>query len=198
MLTTLILLAQLISSPGYGENRTEDTREIMKEAWRAGRQFVESELYVKGTDYLESYTKIAPECPDAWYWLGKAYQGRGMIERAQIAFTKALAINSEYPPLSRLLQNRVIEKVTPLWDLAGSRNKKIYCTSSQTMSMGMDNFSPLGAKIIRIYPAPLIEDSRKKGEEGIPRIEIPDKYFRNTPAYIPPSPLINQDKYINE
>lgn len=121
---TAIILTNYATLPASSEDKKDANSTVMSQAWRAGRQFVESGYYKKATAFLESYLQIVPESSDGWYWLAKAYQGRGMIERAQAAFTKTLEIDPEYPPLSRVLQNRATGEAIPLWDPAGNRYRK--------------------------------------------------------------------------
>ncbi|PIE53767.1 MAG: hypothetical protein CSA35_09495 [Dethiosulfovibrio peptidovorans] len=92
---------------------------VLQEAWRAGRQMVESGMYIRGVTFLKAYLHQQPQSPDGWYWLGKAYQGMGHLREAQMAFTTTLAVDPHYPPLSRVLQNRATGEAVALWDPAG-------------------------------------------------------------------------------
>lgn len=94
---------------------------LIKQAWRAGQQLIENGMYTRGVEYLKAYVKSCPRSADGWYWLAKGYQGMGMLERAQRAFTQALHVDPEYPPLSRVLQNRANGEAVPLMDPAGNR-----------------------------------------------------------------------------
>lgn len=126
-ITTKILICLLIlSTPSVSWAVTTQAENdlLIKQAWRAGQQLIENGMYTRGVEYLKAYVKSCPRSADGWYWLAKGYQGMGMLEKAQGAFTQALEVDPEYPPLSRVLQNRANGEAIPLMDPAGSVYRK--------------------------------------------------------------------------
>ncbi len=124
-LFSLFLLVLAASAASAATTTTKDENDLLiRQAWRAGQQMIESGLYRKGVGYLEAYVKNRPGSADGWYWLGKGYQGMGMLKKAQSAFTQALEVDPEYPPLSRVFQNRETGEAIPLMDPSGSDYKQ--------------------------------------------------------------------------
>lgn len=118
--TLICLFALSLASASWAVTTQAENDLLIKQAWRAGQQLIENGMYTRGVEYLKAYVKSCPRSADGWYWLAKGYQGMGMLEKAQRAFTQALEVDPEYPPLSRVLQNRAIGEAIPLMDPAGN------------------------------------------------------------------------------
>lgn len=115
-----LLLLVFAASPSPAVTTQKENDLLIRQAWKAGQQMIENGLYKRGAAYLEAYVKNRPMSADGWYWLAKGYQGQGMLKKAQDAFTKVLEVDPEYPPLSRVFQNRATGDAIPLMDPAGS------------------------------------------------------------------------------
>ena len=120
----ICLLALSTASVSWAVTTQAENDLLIKQAWRAGQQLIENGMYTRGVEYLKAYVKSCPRSADGWYWLAKGYQGMGMLQKAQVAFTQALEVDPEYPPLSRVLQNRANGEAIPLMDPAGSVYRK--------------------------------------------------------------------------
>lgn len=123
-LATCIFLFIISASPSWSNTTQAENDLLIRQAWRAGQQLIENGMYRRGVEYLEAYVKNRPSSADGWYWLAKGYQGMGMLSKAQKAFTQVLEVDPEYPPLSRVLQNRAIGEAIPLMDPAGEPFRK--------------------------------------------------------------------------
>ena len=120
----ICLLALSTASVSCAVTTQAENDLLIKHAWRAGQQLIENGMYTRGVEYLKAYVKNCPRSADGWYWLAKGYQGMGMLEKAQDAFTQTLEVDPEYPPLSRVLQNRANGEAIPLMDPAGNVYRK--------------------------------------------------------------------------
>lgn len=100
------------SIPG---NEGED---VLRLAWKAGQQLCLEGRFTKAVAYLRQYVKERPRSADGWYWLGKAQEGAGNLEKAQEAYRTALEVDPEYPALSRILAAHEDGNALPLWDPA--------------------------------------------------------------------------------
>jgi hypothetical protein len=96
-------------------NENED---LLRLAWKAGQQLCLEGRFTKAIAYLQQYVKERPRSADGWYWLGKAQEGAGNLEKAQEAYRKALEVDPEYPALSRILAAHEDGNALPLWDPA--------------------------------------------------------------------------------
>lgn len=119
-----ITLFLLTVSPSWSNTTQAENDLLIRQAWRAGQQLIENGMYRRGVEYLEAYVKNRPRSADGWYWLAKGYQGMGMLNKAQKAFTQVLEVDPEYPPLSRVLQNRATGEAIPLMDPAGENFRR--------------------------------------------------------------------------
>ena len=74
--------------------------DVMRDAWKAGRGMVLEGRYREAIGFLKKYLDLRPRSADAWYWLGRALEGKGDYDHAQYAYRRVMAIDPEYPALS--------------------------------------------------------------------------------------------------
>jgi hypothetical protein len=113
--TTAAPSGQISVQQSVSENEDED---VLRLAWKAGQQLCLEGRFTKAVAYLRQYVKERPRSADGWYWLGKAQEGAGNLEKAQEAYRTALEVDPEYPALSRILAAHEDGNALPLWDPA--------------------------------------------------------------------------------
>lgn len=160
----LILLSATATSL-YGGDKTDI---VMEQAWRGGQQMIEAGLYHRGVDYLQAYLEQRPNSSDGWYWLAKGLQGMGKLQESQRAFTKVLEIDSEFPQLSRVLQNRKEGEAIPLWDRSGGAFRQALPVIDPGKDIYRDHVEARPAPISRPAPPdPGPDENLKTQKEAI-------------------------------
>lgn len=186
------------TAPGNG------TEDVLRLAWKAGQQLCEEGRFTKAAAYLRQYVKERPRSADGWYWLGKAQEGAGDLEKAQDAYRRALEVDPEYPALSRILAAHEDGNALPLWDPAqsplnaqpASPQGPAYYISPQPHAV--EFLVPQGTAVQAPFPQTLpmapvpgqnaaasimpLQQGTIVPSGGIPRIELPAEPLVTPPA----------------
>lgn len=193
--TFLISLGALPAAAAAGTSSTALPAEVP--LWQEGKAQVEQGLYTKAVRTLSVAVQKTPDSPHAWYWLGKAFENYGALERAQQAYERTAQIDPAYPALSRRLIDHVDEEAFPIWDPARPTSKTVPEASTPPWPAGSNQATPAnppssqGTGVVPVSPPahnaaepPETRQSPTHQQQGgIPSIEIPD-----FPQTVLPSP----------
>lgn len=177
-----------------------------KSSLEQGIALMEQERYEAAKPWLLKAIQENRNSAAAWYWYGVYHEKTGGFYQAQYFYSKAVACDPNFEPLSRVVSYPNDETKNPLWD--PKRPARVY--PIETNNNGITTIPPGSAQArilpsrpeldpelpkVPVYTPPEPGTSPLDGDSWRPAIYVPPSRYETpnegtqTPVYIPPGAL---------
>lgn len=168
-----------------------------KSSLERGIELINAERYEAAKPYLLKAIQENKNDPNAWYWYGVYHDKTGGFYQAQYFYSKALAIDPAFEPLSRVVYYPEDPEKTPLWD--PKRPAQVYRVEVADNGMGLTPANNLPSAPndpefpkVPVYTPPAPGTSPLDGDAWQPGVYVPpapeelESPAGVTPVYTPP------------